>query len=105
MTLDQWIKEVKERCEKLLSMRSDDFGHDTHALLVAESKALQVIGDDLEKAIKIIAVMTKSLESMMDTYEVKDRLAFDGARFFYTENGRKACVAIEQAEEIVRGKE
>lgn len=39
------MKSLRERINEVLGWRSDDFGHDTHALLVAESEALQEIGE------------------------------------------------------------
>lgn len=40
MRLDSRLKEIKELADKHGSMRSDDFGHDTHKLLLAEAEAL-----------------------------------------------------------------
>ena len=55
----QTLAEIRSKAEKSASMRSDDFGHDCDALLRAESAALQVVADDLAKALKIIEVMKR----------------------------------------------
>lgn len=41
------IQQIKDRLLKDSSLRSDDFDHDTHALLIAESKLLSEYTDDI----------------------------------------------------------
>lgn len=51
MTIEQKLKELKTFVEESLSKRSDDFGHDTQALLEWEARQLQVVGELAEKLI------------------------------------------------------
>lgn len=54
MSLSTFKAEVRARTERAASWRSDDFGHDTHALLLAESEALQVAADDITRLLAIV---------------------------------------------------
>lgn len=60
--LDKLLAEIRERTERNAGLRSDDFGHDTHALLLAESEALQVAADDIERLLRIVDVQREALK-------------------------------------------
>ena len=81
------IAEVRERTEKNASLRSDDFGHDCQALLVAESSALQVAAGDLDKlyqalelALGALDVVIKSDERLPDFSDKPGTVAAYNAR-------------------------
>lgn len=58
------MKPIRSRVIKLTNMRSDDFGHDCQALLVAESDALEVVGAYAERLIKAVEVLSEGLEKL-----------------------------------------
>lgn len=60
--LQKLIAEMRARTERNANLRSDDFGHDTQALLVAESEALQVAAYDLALALDALEVYERALE-------------------------------------------
>lgn len=73
MTLSEKLEEMKNLIEKKTSLRSDDFGHNCHDLLVAESLALTEIGllsealiQALEKAIEQRDFYASELDTYMD---------------------------------------
>lgn len=66
MTLDDMLKEIEARADAASNMRSDDFGHDTQALLVAESDKLQEIaGTDVPK---LLAMLRLAIEQRDTAY-------------------------------------
>ena len=70
--LNDYIEKVKKWSENVLNWRSDDFGHDTQALLLAESKALQDMGDHVEKLIRIVEVQAEALKFYADESRYND---------------------------------
>ena len=77
MSLNSKELAIKERTEKAAAWRSDDFGHDTHALLVAESEALQIAADDIVYLLETVSKLRGALISI--------------AAFHLTEDQIKAC--------------
>ena len=71
------LGEIKERLSEMLSMRSDDFGHDTHALLLAESAALYQLGAALEWAVERIGQLEEIERDGTALYQtVKEQRAY-----------------------------
>lgn len=62
MTTQSSIARIRALVNEKLSMRSDDFGHDCHALLVAESNALQEVGVELSRLVDALEVAERALE-------------------------------------------
>lgn len=59
------LAELKELCEKVGNFRSDDFGHDTQALLLAESRHLTEFVEDIcPKLIKALRLAKQDLTSI-----------------------------------------
>lgn len=50
----EYLDEIKNRCEKIETARSDDFGHDTDALLRWESEQANVLAAETLKLLKVI---------------------------------------------------
>ena len=61
MTLTTRLAEIRERTEKAANWRSDDFGHDTQELLLAESRYLQVAADDIARLLKVVETLDGAL--------------------------------------------
>jgi hypothetical protein len=61
---NQKLKEIRARTEKNASLRSDDFGHDTHALLLAESDALQIAADDIAYLLSLCDKQSRAIEHL-----------------------------------------
>ncbi len=55
------LTEIRQRTERNASLRSDDFGHDCQALLVAESEALQVAANDIEHLLALVEWQQRAL--------------------------------------------
>lgn len=60
------LAEMKKVNEARASMRSDDFGHNTHELLLAESDALQKCADDLAKLIEVVELAINELDEIIE---------------------------------------
>jgi hypothetical protein len=59
----------KEMVEEVLSWRSDDFGHDCQSLLVAESNALQEIGEKFLSLEAKLQIAVEALKQVSGTHE------------------------------------
>lgn len=67
--LPKKLQEIKERADKDGSMRSDDFGHDTHELLLAESAALtRWLDNDVPRLVRALELALYYIEGDA-TYE------------------------------------
>lgn len=61
-------KSLREFINRSVTARSDDFGHDVHALMVWESHQLQIMGEKFEEhlnACETLQARVKELEGML----------------------------------------
>lgn len=63
--LTTYLEAVRERTGRAANWRSADFGHDTQALLMAESGALQVAAKDTLLLVEMLERAVESLDEIL----------------------------------------
>lgn len=108
MTITTYLSEVRTRAELAGSMTSDDFGHDTQALLEAELRTLQVIVDDvgtLANMLEQAATPLTKIESDRKMTIADPSESFkDGAHDAYIRQADFAKAALNDIAESLNGR-
>ena len=103
--LKDLLAPIKARTEKAANWRGDDFGHDCHMQLAAESAALQVAADDIAHLIRVVEVMEEALLFYACATEANNEFLGEPneeAHLMPVKLGTRALKTINLAAEILR---